>query len=103
MQPSELSIRDDGRSLYVVWDNGMRSIIPAIALWKNCRSATALRRRLDGAEIKPPAPLAIANVQLVGLYAVNIAFSDGNDRGIYPWPLLTEIAGVDVRATKARV
>ncbi len=28
----------------------------------------------------------------VGNYAINIAFSDGHDRGIYPWALLQEFA-----------
>ena len=31
-------------------------------------------------------------IELVGSYAINIAFSDGHDRGIYPWAYLREIA-----------
>jgi len=31
----------------------------------------------------------------IGDYAVNIAFSDGHNRGIYPWPYLRLLARAD--------
>jgi DUF971 family protein len=36
--------------------------------------------------------VAIAEVRPVGGYAINIAFSDGHDRGIYPWSFLAQLA-----------
>jgi DUF971 family protein len=36
--------------------------------------------------------VAIAEVRPVGGYAINIAFSDGHDRGIYPWRFLARLA-----------
>jgi len=38
------------------------------------------------------ADVALANVHLVGDHALNIAFSDGHARGIYPWAYLYRIA-----------
>ncbi len=39
-----------------------------------------------------PHDLTIVRVTPVGHYAVNIAFSDGHDRGVYPWHLLAAFA-----------
>jgi DUF971 family protein len=36
--------------------------------------------------------VTIVAVELVGLYAVNLVFSDGEARGIYPWTYLRELA-----------
>ena len=36
--------------------------------------------------------LTITNIEPIGNYAVRLAFSDGHDRGIFPWAYLTEIA-----------
>jgi len=36
--------------------------------------------------------LTIVAVEPIGNYAVRLAFSDGHDRGIFPWAYLTEIA-----------
>jgi prepilin-type processing-associated H-X9-DG protein len=35
----------------------------------------------------------ITTIEPIGGYAVNIAFSDGHARGIYPWVLLKELGG----------
>ena len=35
-----------------------------------------------------PDDLRITDVHVVGGYAINLAFSDGHDRGIYPWTYL---------------
>jgi DUF971 family protein len=36
--------------------------------------------------------LTITKVEPIGNYAVRLAFSDGHDRGIFPWAYLNEIA-----------
>ncbi|MBC8050922.1 MAG: DUF971 domain-containing protein [Chitinophagales bacterium] len=92
MQPRELKVSDGGRLLRIVWNDGAVSEVTARALWANCRSASALRGALDGRRAHLAAPPAILHMQLVGGYAVNIVFSDGDNRGIYPWPLLADIS-----------
>ena len=42
--------------------------------------------------------LAITDAELIGSYAVNFAFSDGEARGIYPWAYLREIAATESEA-----
>ena len=53
-----------------------------------CRCAHCLRARIDGVFPERFDGLAITDVTPIGGYAVNIAFSDGHNRGIYPWSLL---------------
>lgn len=36
--------------------------------------------------------LSIEDVSAIGRYGINVAFSDGHDRGIYPWIMLREHA-----------
>ena len=38
--------------------------------------------------------IAITAIVPVGDYAINIAFSDGHARGIYPWSYLMDLPGV---------
>jgi DUF971 family protein len=85
-------IADGGRTLIVAWEGGGESRLAAGVLWGECRSAGARRRRLDGANIDSAADLAIVGAWPVGRYGINIAFSDGHDRGIYPWALLADLA-----------
>ena len=56
------------------------------------RPSDALRARIDGRQTDFSPELTIERVELVGAYALNLAFSDGENRGIYPWRLLRELA-----------
>ncbi len=89
--PERIEIRNGGGSLGIVWPDGRRDELGARLLRAECRSAGARRALIEGI-----APLGdnprIANVSPVGLYAVNIAFSDGEQRSIYPWAFLAELA-----------
>lgn len=92
MQPTEIRVSADRASLEVDWEDGRTHRLSARWLRANCRSARTQRQRLEGQATPPPEDLAIADVQPVGVYAVNIVFSDGHDRGIYPWTYLRELA-----------
>jgi DUF971 family protein len=92
MFPNEIRLTQDRGHLEIEWSDGTRSSFDAPALRANARSAGALRRKLDGADKSPPADLRIDSVQLIGNYAVNLTFSDGYDRGIYPWAYLRQLS-----------
>lgn len=51
-----------------------------------CGDCRAGRTRSDGAAVQ------LADARPVGLYALQLIFSDGHDRGIYPWQLLQELS-----------
>ena len=92
MPPDAVTVSADGRGLVLQWPGGAETHIAAALLWAQCPSAQGRRRRLDGTQLDPPRDLAIVAVNRIGNYAINIAFSDGHDRGVYPWALLAAFA-----------
>jgi DUF971 family protein len=48
-----------------------------------------------------PEGIGILAVSPVGLYSVNVAFSNGHDRGVYSWPFLEKLGAKPTRAVSA--
>lgn len=90
---------NEGAALRLSFAGGAVAELGAAALWRECRSAAGVLRRLDNA----PAPegVTIIALQPVGDYAVNLAFSDGEARGIYPFSLLGQLAGRALSGARA--
>jgi DUF971 family protein len=88
--PVELRLEPAGKALIIAWDDGLRARLSARFLRSNCRSAGAVRLAMAGLPVDPA--VCITGMQLVGIYALNLAFSDGQDRGIYPWIYLRDLA-----------
>jgi DUF971 family protein len=65
--------------------------LPAARLRAACKCAHCLRARIDGVFPQTFDGIAITGVAPVGDYAVNLGFSDGHARGIYPWSLLLDL------------
>lgn len=96
--PSEIALAKDHRSLLIDWGRGRRESASAAALRDACRASHSVRLRIDGWAVPAPDDLTIVDVRPVGHYAVNLVFSDGHDRGIYPWRYLKEIAAKESAA-----
>jgi DUF971 family protein len=92
MNVASIEIAEDGRELIVVTSDGRRHALAADLLWAECPSAAGRIRRIRGLDKRAPDPLRITAVREIGAYGVNIAFSDGHDRGIYPWTYLRTLA-----------
>lgn len=95
MRPEELTLSDDRARLIVAWPGGTVDEIPATRLRESARDAASLRKKIDFGEIAAAADLTIDDIRLVGAFGVNLTFSDGHDRAIYPWPYLREIASAN--------
>ncbi len=92
MQGVHVEMADHGRGLVIIDDDGRRRALSASLLWAECPSAQGRVRRERGLHREPPEGLIITAVNPIGTYGVNIAFSDGHARGIYPWPYLASLA-----------
>ena len=92
--PTELRVAPGGAALAIAWSDGASSLIAAAALRTACRCAACTASRATGRAIDGEGNIAIAAVEPIGGYAVNISFSDGHARGIYPWQLLRELGGL---------
>jgi prepilin-type processing-associated H-X9-DG protein len=90
--PETVVLKADRLRLGLAWHNGETSEIQAGHLRAKCRCAWCTRARIDGSFATSFDDVAIERVEPVGDYAINIAFSDGHARGIYPWTYLRTIA-----------
>lgn len=90
-EATEVRVTRERQALEIDWQGGASSRYRAVQLRHACRCAECMRARIDGAFV-PPDEVAIAKVDPIGSYAINVQFSDGHSRGIYPWTYLREIA-----------
>ena len=93
--PLEIKTAEDGAALEIAWSDGAATRIGAATLRRSSRSAQSLRAHIEGAATAEGGVLRVVDVRAIGLYAINIAFSDGYDRGVYPWRDLRELAVLD--------
>ncbi|KUP91307.1 DUF971 domain-containing protein [Tritonibacter horizontis] len=83
-----LSATTDNRHLIVEWEGGGTTELAATTLRREARDAYTRRAKLDHGEIAVAPDLTITALAQVGRGGVNIHFSDGHDRAIYPFEYL---------------
>ena len=88
--PTDLIALPD--AVEIVWPDGRTDRIPAQLLRRAARDATSLRERYDTGKIRVAKGIEVVGCDPVGAYGVNIKFSDGHERAIYPFTYLREIA-----------
>ncbi len=89
--PAEIKIDQRSRRIVVTWSNDNEQQLDASQLRRACMCAQCRRIRLSGDTVEAPAQIAIEGLQPMG-YGVQIEFSDGHARGIYPWQYLSELS-----------
>src|SRR3954468_7872880 len=67
-------------------------VLPPETLRLSCKCAHCTRARFDGRFPERFPGIAITEIGDLG-YGLNISFSDGHNRGIYPKPYLLSLAG----------
>jgi DUF971 family protein len=82
----------NGATLDVRLDTGAAFSLLAQRLRAACRCAPCRRAQIDGVFPDDFPSVTITHVAPIGHYAVNLEFSDGHTRGIYPWSYLAELA-----------
>ena len=96
--PTALDVSRAG--LTVHWHDRVLAL-PAALLRTRCRCADCLSAALRGMPLNVEAPLALVDAVPLGHYAVQLRFSDGHERGIYPWVYLREMADAEAGASDA--
>jgi DUF971 family protein len=88
----EIRFARDERRLLFLPAEGEPQPFDSSKLRRACRCAQCEYIRRTGGELAPPtARVEIEDVQPMG-YGIQIAFSDGHRRGIYPWEYLATLA-----------
>ena len=83
---------EDAKALRVCWEDGAVSTLPATDLRREARDAWSIREKLDHGEVQVDPGLTITALEHVGRMGVNVHFSDGHDRAIYPFDYLRALS-----------
>lgn len=92
MTPTEIRLNHDRRRVSITWDNGKTIDYSAALLRERSRDADSVRIAVNGWAVPAARNIAITHIEPIGHYGLRLAFSDGHDRGIFPWAYLIEIA-----------
>lgn len=89
--PLHLTNQTGSAALHIEWDDGRRQVLSHFALRQACRCADckAYTQR-TGQTLEPDPGVRLEALAPVGQYGVQLTFSDGHERGIYPWQFLRE-------------
>ncbi len=91
-QPTEVILGAGGAGLTLHYESGERLALSAEALRFACRCAWCTRSRVDGSFPPSFQEISIQRIEPFGGYALNFLFSDGHDRGIFPFVYLQKLA-----------
>ena len=90
--PSAINLNKHSRTLELVWSDA-RAVISHKVLRQSCRCSVceSTRRKLDDV-IPVDAEIELLKIEPLGTIGIQLFFSDGHERGIYPWAYLRRIA-----------
>ena len=88
---NEIKQMPDVKALEISWQDGCISHYRDVDLRRACRCTTCRQIISRGDVISCPEDIKIASMAPVGFYAIQICFSDGHDRGIFPWDYLRQL------------
>jgi DUF971 family protein len=93
--PTAITDHASSGVLEIAWADGQTSRLRHALLREQCRCAACeqLRRHGPGVSAADEA-LRLVRIAPVGENALNLGFSDGHDRGIYPWTLLRQLGAL---------
>jgi DUF971 family protein len=89
--PLAITLSRPERMLVVDWGGGRVSRFPSLLLREQCRCGPCESGRRAGAAPVAPQNIDILDVVPYGPCAVQLRFTDGHERGIYPFAYLYEL------------
>ena len=93
MFPQSISYRISSGAIDILWENGAIQHLNGTLLRRSCRCADCTAKRRDGTLAQEMfAGTEVIGMVPVGAYAIQLIFSDGHARGIFPWPYLKNLA-----------
>lgn len=90
--PLDIVLHEASGRLAVLWNDGLRGALDAPTLRAACRCAACESLRRAGKPAAAAMDIALTLLQPVGEFGLQLGFSDGHDRGIYPWAYLHELS-----------
>ncbi len=93
--PAHVGVSEKLDFLDLTTVDGKALRLAAARLRGACKCTHCTRARIDGVFPDRFDDIAIVQVSPIGDYAINLGFSDGHARGIYPWPYLFALTEPD--------
>lgn len=81
----------DAQALHIHWSAGRETVLPATFLRQNARDAWTKREIIDFGTVRVDDGIHITKLIQIGAEGVNVHFSDGHDKAIYPFVYLDEL------------
>lgn len=82
--------------LTVAWSDGSEQRLSSLQARQRCRCTECESARRTGTPVGVNGLVRIEQINTIGSYGVQFVFSDGHERGIYPWQYLRTIGGEEV-------
>ncbi len=96
VRPTRFDYDEQHRSLLIEWSDGATHHIPFAVLRRACPCAACkgepwYRGRFSSDSMLHPGEDELADISLVGAYALNAVWADGHNTGIYTYERLREL------------
>lgn len=89
--PSEIRLSRAQKTLKILWPDGLSRTLNGITLRKACACSGCTRSKQAGALTLIDAGVQVDKIEMHGISGLQLFFSDGHDRGLYPWAYLREL------------
>ncbi|MEJ8851609.1 DUF971 domain-containing protein [Variovorax rhizosphaerae] len=94
MAPESIVDHRERSALEFCWSSGARHVAAYRLLRSSCPCADCKALRAAGRDVATSSSaddIRVTDIQPVGAYGVQFVFSDGHDRGIFPWVFLRDL------------
>ncbi|MFW5824252.1 MAG: DUF971 domain-containing protein [Marinobacter sp.] len=89
--PSQIRLRRKQKMVEITWPDGLQGRLSCLMLRKACACSGCTSARRQGAISLIDADIGIDNLNAHGVSAMQFHFSDGHNRGLYPWAYLRQL------------
>lgn len=90
-EPAPHTIALQPGRLHLHWDD-QQLVLDARLLRRHCRCTGCRALALRGGTVEVSDELLLLRAEFAGHYGLQLIFSDGHERGIYPWSYLHDLA-----------
>ncbi|TPG73771.1 DUF971 domain-containing protein [Pseudomonas arsenicoxydans] len=94
MNPVAVGNSQGKQQLRLNWSDGREQFLDHAELRRQCPCSQCRAFRLQGLTVKVDPRIRVVELNAQG-YGVQLIFSDGHERGIYPWAYLAQLTPVN--------
>lgn len=88
--PIEIKVHVEQKEVAFIWENQHIQILTHQHLRESCQCAFCKTKRFTQQAVNQDTEISITAIYDQG-YGVQICFSDGHDKGIFPWQYLKQL------------